>query len=160
MILYQVWASLPLLGPALWYLFVWGTSLKQILMYCFTLVSQTITFTHPPNTQLNSFHYYLGGNILTEYEDIIWNKSSVWLDYIEDWTRLNQFGMFEEQEKKCCHNLVIQLSRYQHEVPSSCNTTVYLSWLLHSENVLGGKVHRQERFVSVYEHENFWSSQS
>ena len=24
-------------------------------------------------------------------------------------------------------NIVIQLSRYQHEVPSSCNTTVYLS---------------------------------
>ena len=24
-------------------------------------------------------------------------------------------------------NLVLQLSRYQHEVPSSCNTTVYLS---------------------------------
>ena len=36
------------------------------------------------------------------------------------------------------HNLVIQLSQYQHEVPSSCNNTVYLSWLFHSEDVLGG----------------------
>ena len=30
-------------------------------------------------------------------------------------------------------------SRYQHEVTSSCYTTIYLSWLLHSEDVLGGK---------------------
>ena len=27
------------------------------------------------------------------------------------------------------------------EAPSSCNTTVYLSWLLHSEEIMGGKVH-------------------
>ena len=26
--------------------------------------------------------------------------------------------------------------------PSSCNTTVYLSWLIHLEYVLEGKVHR------------------
>ena len=30
----------------------------------------------------------------------------------------------------------------EHEAPSSCNTTVYLSWLLHSEDVLGEKFHR------------------
>ena len=30
----------------------------------------------------------------------------------------------------------------KHEAPNSCNTTVYLSWLHHSEDVLGGKVHR------------------
>ena len=35
---------------------------------------------------------------MTEYKDSLWNKSSVSLDYIEDWTRLNQFGMFEKQE--------------------------------------------------------------
>ena len=29
--------------------------------------------------------------------------------------------------RESAHNLVIQLSRYQHEVTSSCNTTVYLS---------------------------------
>ena len=63
-------------------------------------------------------------------------------------TRLNQFGMYEEQEdsivlnensvdRKPCINresksdeltiLVIQLSLYQHEVNRSCNTTFYLS---------------------------------
>ena len=35
---------------------------------------------------------------MTEYKDILWNKGSVWLDYIDDWNRLNQFEMFEEQE--------------------------------------------------------------
>ena len=30
----------------------------------------------------------------------------------------------------------------KHEAPRSCNTTIELSWLLHSEDVLGGKVHR------------------
>ena len=34
---------------------------------------------------------------MTEYKDSVWNKSSEWLDYIEDWTRLNQFENFEEQ---------------------------------------------------------------
>ena len=30
---------------------------------------------------------------------------------------------------------------YEDEAPKSCNATVYLSWLLRSEDVLGGKVH-------------------
>ena len=34
---------------------------------------------------------------LIEYKDSLRNKSSVWLDQIEDWARLNQFRMFEEQ---------------------------------------------------------------
>ena len=39
-------------------------------------------------------------------------------------------------------DLTIWLFRfYEHEAPSSCNTTVYLSWLLQLEDVLGGKVH-------------------
>ena len=41
---------------------------------------------------------------LTEYKDSLWNKSSVWLDYTEDWTRLNKFGMFEEQENNVVLN--------------------------------------------------------
>ena len=35
---------------------------------------------------------------LTEYKDSLRKKSSVWLDQIDVWTRLNQFGMFEGQE--------------------------------------------------------------
>ena len=42
--------------------------------------------------------------IMTEYRDSIWNNSYVWLDYIDDWTRLNQFGMFEEQENNVVLN--------------------------------------------------------
>ena len=30
----------------------------------------------------------------------------------------------------------------EHEAPISCNNNVYLSWLLHLEDVLEGKVHR------------------
>ena len=41
---------------------------------------------------------------MTEYKDSLWNKSSVWLDQIEDWTRLNKFGMFEEQENNVVLN--------------------------------------------------------
>ena len=41
---------------------------------------------------------------VTEYKDSIRNKSSVWLDYIEDWNRINQFGMFEEQENNVVLN--------------------------------------------------------
>ena len=41
---------------------------------------------------------------LTEYKYSLWNKSSVLIDYIEDWTRLNQFGMFEEQENNVVLN--------------------------------------------------------
>ena len=41
---------------------------------------------------------------LTEYRDSLWNKSSVWLDYIEDWNRLNQFEIFEEQENNVVLN--------------------------------------------------------
>ena len=37
-------------------------------------------------------------SILTWFKYSLWKKSSVWLDYIEYWNRLNQFGMFEEQE--------------------------------------------------------------
>ena len=44
-----------------------------------------------------------------------------------------------------------------HEAPSSSNTTVYLSWLLHLEDVLGGKVHSWSVFSR--EHEKLWSSQ-
>ena len=28
---------------------------------------------------------------MTEYKDSLWNKSSIWLDYIEFMNRLNQF---------------------------------------------------------------------
>ena len=35
---------------------------------------------------------------MTEYKDSLWNNSSALLDYIEFRTRLNQFGIFEEQE--------------------------------------------------------------
>ena len=36
----------------------------------------------------------------------------------------------------------IQLLRYyEHKASKSCNTTVYLSWLLHLEDILGGKFH-------------------
>ena len=41
---------------------------------------------------------------MTEYKDSLWNKSSVCLDYIEFRTRLNQFGMFEEQKKNVVLN--------------------------------------------------------
>ena len=30
----------------------------------------------------------------------------------------------------------------EHEALSSCYTTAYLSWLLHLEDILGGKFHR------------------
>ena len=41
-------------------------------------------------------------------------------------------------------DLTIQLFRCydEHEYPISCDTNVYLLWLIHSEDVLGGKVHR------------------
>ena len=41
---------------------------------------------------------------MTEYKDIIWNKSSVWLDQIEFRTRLNHFVMFEEHENNIVLN--------------------------------------------------------
>ena len=41
---------------------------------------------------------------MTEYKDSLRNKSSVWLEYIEDWNRLNQFGMFKEQENNVVLN--------------------------------------------------------
>ena len=41
---------------------------------------------------------------------------------------------------------------YEHETPISCKTTVYLLWLIQSEDVLGGEVYTGE-------HENLWSSQ-
>ena len=54
------------------------------------------------------------------------------------------------EEKPCINreskslDLTIQLYRFydEHEDPSSCNTVVYLSWLLRSEDALGVKVHR------------------
>ena len=46
----------------------------------------------------------------------------------------------------------------ENESPSSRNTTVYLSWLIHSEDVLGGKVHRRGKVVLSCEHENFGCS--
>ena len=60
--------------------------------------------------------------------------------------------------------LTIYLYRcYEHEAPSSSNTTIYLSWLIHSEDVLGGKVHRWGKFhtwwVHSCEHKNLLSSQ-
>ena len=42
--------------------------------------------------------------LVTEYKDSPWNKSSVWLYYIDYWTRLNQFGIFEEQENNVVMN--------------------------------------------------------
>ena len=41
---------------------------------------------------------------MTEYKDSIWNKSYVRLNYIEYWTKLNKFGMFEEYEKNVVLN--------------------------------------------------------
>ena len=41
---------------------------------------------------------------MTEYRDSLWNNSSVCLDLIGDWTRLNQFVMFEEQENNVVLN--------------------------------------------------------
>ena len=40
--------------------------------------------------------------------------------------------------------ITIQLYRRydEHEAPISCTNTVFLSWLTHSDDVLGGKVHR------------------
>ena len=32
------------------------------------------------------------------------------------------------------------------EAPGSCNKTIYLSWFFHSEDFLGGKVHRLGKF--------------
>ena len=48
--------------------------------------------------------------------------------------------------------LIIQLyiCYDEHEAPISCNTTVYLSWLLHSEDYLVGKV------VLKCEHAKLW----
>ena len=43
-------------------------------------------------------------NYKTEYKDSLWKKSSVLLDYIEDWTRLNQFEIFKEQENNVVLN--------------------------------------------------------
>ena len=36
------------------------------------------------------------------------------------------------------------------EVPSLCNPTIYLLWLLHLEDVMGIEVHTGE-------HENYWT---
>ena len=85
--------------------------------------------------------------------------------------------MFEEHEKCLFHNennvvlnensvegkpcinreskiLAIKIYLYscydEHEAPISCNITVYLSWLLHSEDVLGGKFTGKEHlFLAV-----------
>ena len=45
----------------------------------------------------------------------------------------------------------------EHEAPSGFNTTVYLSWLLHLKQVLGGKVHRRRKVIFSREHEKVWS---
>ena len=42
----------------------------------------------------------------------------------------------------------------KNEAPSSCKTTVYLSWFLHSEDVLGGKVHRRGKLFSAMNMKN------
>ena len=57
-------------------------------------------------TQTSNIHLanQVGTSRLIAYKDSIWNNSSEWLDYIEDWTRLNQFGMFEEQENNVVLN--------------------------------------------------------
>ena len=41
---------------------------------------------------------------------------------------------------------------YEHESPTRCNTNVYLSWLLHSKDVLRGN-------LRTGEHKNIWSLQ-
>ena len=41
---------------------------------------------------------------MIEYKDSLCNKSSVLVGYIEYWTRLNKFGMFEEQENNVVLN--------------------------------------------------------
>ena len=41
---------------------------------------------------------------------------------------------------------------YEHKALRSCNSTVYLSWFLYLEDVLGGKGHT--RWVHTYAHEN------
>ena len=47
-------------------------------------------------------------------------------------------------------DLTIKLYRsYEHKYPSSCNTTIYLSWLLHLEGVPGVKVHTSK-------HKKWW----
>ena len=49
--------------------------------------------------------------------------------------------------------LTIYLYRcYEHEDPSSCNTTVYLSWLLHLEDIMGENFHTW--WVHTCEHDN------
>ena len=43
------------------------------------------------------------------------------------------------RESKSLDIIICLYRLYEHESPSICNTTAYLSWLLHLEYVLGGK---------------------
>ena len=100
--------------------------------------------------------------------DRLRNNSSVRLDYIWLRNRPNQFENFisslihkrtfknvcsklktvlrENHVNRESKSLDITIQLYicydEHADPSSCNTTIYLSWLLHLEDILGGKFHR------------------
>ena len=52
---------------------------------------------------------------------------SRWKNVVLDENSVEWKPCINIESKLRAHNLVIQLSRYQHEVPSSCNTIVYLS---------------------------------
>ena len=71
------------------------------------------------------------------------NGLSRWKQCCSVWKQCLKKTMYKyRKEEPWAHNLVIQLLWYDHKAPSSFNTTVYLSWLLHSEEAPGGKVHR------------------
>ena len=60
----------------------------ELRLYAFHIAKMVITDTKQTT---------IIENYMTEYKDSLWKKSSLLLDYIEDWTRLNQYGLFEEQ---------------------------------------------------------------
>ena len=98
------------------------------------------------------------------------SNQSVWIFLSKFDTRKEHWKM-SVQGKQCCSEwkqclrktiynreskslaFIIQLYRCydEHEASSSCDITVYLSSLLYSEDVLGGKVHT--RWVHSCEHE-------
>ena len=58
-----------------------------------------------------------------------------------------------------CFDLTIYLYGCydEHESPRSCNSTVYLSWLIQSDDVLGGTFHKRK--LTNCEHKKLWLSQ-
>ena len=59
-----------------------------------------------------------------------------------EWRTVLKENHVNIESKSLDRTIELYLCYDEHEAPSSCNTTVYLSWLLHLEDVLGGKFHR------------------